>query len=184
MPGGLEYLVTVGQILPWHIRWAYRSLISVDVSTPCFSAVAVREKLDRYSYVKFSPCQPDKGVVSLISHFVNQCDIWPSECIFIQTLCRKTFREKSGFVVNEESKKVAGNLKSDVEIFILLEKNQEYADAFHFITNHGRHLMSEYVDSNHQDYIWVGYSNLSGRFGIVSANCVIAVTNSFEGNRL
>ncbi|MDR2432900.1 MAG: Gldg family protein [Puniceicoccales bacterium] len=101
---------------------------------------------------------------------------------------RKAFWEKSGLVLNEESKKVLSNLKSDVEIFVLLEKNQEYADVFNLVKNDIRHLMSEYVDSTNESRIEVefinvienskGYSNLCGRFGILPTNCVIIATNN------
>ncbi|MDR2629027.1 MAG: GldG family protein [Puniceicoccales bacterium] len=101
---------------------------------------------------------------------------------------RKAFGEKSGFVLNEESKKVLNNLKSDVEIFVLLEKNQEYADVFSLVSNDIRHLMSEYVDSTKENRIKVefinvienskGYANLCGRFGILPTNCVIIATNN------
>jgi hypothetical protein len=101
---------------------------------------------------------------------------------------RKAFGEKSGFVLNDESKKVLDSLKSDVEIFVLLEKNQEYADVFNLVSNDIRHLMGEYVDSRNENRIKVefinvienakGYANLCGRFGILPTNCVIIATNN------
>jgi hypothetical protein len=101
---------------------------------------------------------------------------------------RKAFGEKSGFVLNDESKKVLDSLKSDAEIFVLLEKNQEYADVFNLVSNDIRHLMGEYVDSTNENRIKVefinvienakGYANLCGRFGILPTNCVIIATNS------
>ncbi|MDR0693225.1 MAG: Gldg family protein [Puniceicoccales bacterium] len=101
---------------------------------------------------------------------------------------RKAFGEKSGFVLNDESKKVLRNLKSDVEIFVPLEKNQEYANIFDLVKNDIRHLMGEYVDSTNENRIRVefinvienpkGYANLCGRFGILPTNCVIIATNN------
>jgi hypothetical protein len=101
---------------------------------------------------------------------------------------RKVFGEKSGFMLNDESKKVLDNLKSNVEIFVLLEKNQEYADVFNLVNNDIRHLMGEYADSMKESRIKVefinvienpkGYSNLCGRFGILPTNCVIIATNN------
>ncbi|MDR1890998.1 MAG: GldG family protein [Puniceicoccales bacterium] len=100
---------------------------------------------------------------------------------------RKAFGEKSGFVLGDESKKVLSNLKSDVEIFVLLEKNQEYANVFDLVKNDIRRLMNEYVNFTNENRIKVefinvienakGYSNLCGRFGILPANCIVIATN-------
>ncbi|MDR2779125.1 MAG: Gldg family protein [Puniceicoccales bacterium] len=101
---------------------------------------------------------------------------------------RKAFGEKSGFILGDESKKVLSNLRSNVNVFVLLEKNKEYADVFDLVKSDIRHLMNEYVNSTNENQIRVefinvienskGYADLCRRFGILPTNCVIIATNN------
>ncbi|MDR2737802.1 MAG: GldG family protein, partial [Puniceicoccales bacterium] len=101
---------------------------------------------------------------------------------------RKAFGTTPGLVLGEESRNILAQLKSDVEIFVLLEKTEAYADdMFELIKRDVRHLMNEYVQSatGHRikiDVIDVSeypkrHADLCGRFGVLPLNCVIIATN-------
>jgi hypothetical protein len=103
--------------------------------------------------------------------------------------CRIKFGSKPGLVLGELSKTIVNSLKSDVEIFVLLEKTLDYNDeTFDLIQKNVRHLMDEYANcvtnvAFNAEIINVGeranrYADLCRRFGILPANCVIVTTNN------
>ncbi|MDR1433199.1 MAG: GldG family protein [Puniceicoccales bacterium] len=101
---------------------------------------------------------------------------------------RRAFAEKSGFTIGDDAVKTLDGLGTDVEIFVLLEKNQEYnEDTFNLISKNLRHLVDEYAKAASRckfvaEIVNVaenskGYANLCGRFGILPTNCVVVAVN-------
>jgi hypothetical protein len=113
----------------------------------------------------------------------NIVNVISGKCFF-----RKTFNKNSGFVLRDESKNILGSLKSGVEIFVLLEKTQEYAETFDLISHDLRRITNEYVRACNTGRFEVEiinvaenpkrYATLCGRFGILPTNCVIITTNN------
>ncbi|MDR1413658.1 MAG: GldG family protein [Puniceicoccales bacterium] len=101
---------------------------------------------------------------------------------------RKVFGEKSKYVLSDESQKILANLKSDVEIFVLLEKTQDcQQNTFELIKKNLRHLMNEYANFTGEHRISMEvvnvaesskkYADLCERFGILPINCVVVAVN-------
>ncbi|MDR1401413.1 MAG: GldG family protein [Puniceicoccales bacterium] len=101
---------------------------------------------------------------------------------------RRVFDGKSRLTLSDESKKILKNLKSDVEIFVLLERQHEHYDGtFELIKGNISHLMGEYVNSAGERKFSMEilnaaknskkYADLCERFGILPMNCVVIATN-------
>lgn len=92
--------------------------------------------------------------------------------------------------LNEKSREVLCHLSKSVEIYVILERTQEYGAIFDMICKDMQHLLDNYthaqcnVDIATEIIIATEnqqrYHDISRRFGILPTNCVIVTTNNKE----